>query len=117
MIYTFYCEGCGVMYDIVQGVLEEHVHNCPDCGGPTVRRFTVPTVKKNEGFYSHTLGREVSSHEDFEQGLNQLRYETDQSKWLGDAAKPKDEWVERKETALQNRNKRIKDRMDNAQEK
>ena len=69
----------------------------------------MPSVKKNEGFYSHSLGRWVDSHTDFENGLNQVRYETDQSKWLGDNAKPKDEWVEHKERALDARKQRISD--------
>lgn len=109
MLYSYRCENCAVDYDVVQKASEEHTLVCPECRGQCRRIYTVPSVKKNEGFYSHSLGRWVDSHSDFEEGLNKVRYETDQAKWLGDNAKPKDEWAENKETALEARKQRIKD--------
>ena len=100
MLYKYRCDNCAVDYEIVQKINDEHKLSCPECEGQCRRVFTVPAVKKNEGFFSHSLGRWVDSHTDFEEGLNKVRYETDQGKWLGDNATPKDEWAETKETAL-----------------
>ena len=108
MMYSYRCENCAVDYEVVQKVDEPHELSCPECEGQCRRVFTVPAVKKNEGFYSHSLGRWVDSHTDFEEGLNKVRYETDQGKWLGDNQNPKDEWANNKGSALEARKARVK---------
>lgn len=111
------CKDCGIIHDVLQPSEGEHqLFMCPDCGGQARRKYTVPSVKKNEGFYSDTLGKWVSGQTDFEQGLQQVRYETDQSKWLGDNTTPKDEWIENKETDLQARKKRANEEIEYSQE-
>jgi predicted nucleic acid-binding Zn ribbon protein len=116
MLYRFECVNCKEVYDDIQGINDIHIFTCPVCLGQCRRIFTVPLVKKNEGFYSDTLGRWVDSHTDFEEGLQQTRYETDQSKWLDDNKTPKDEWVERKTRNLEERRKRVKNELEYSQE-
>jgi putative FmdB family regulatory protein len=108
MLYSYRCENCALDYDVAQKIDEPHELICPECEGQCRRVFTMPAVKKNEGFFSHSLGRWVDSHTDFEEGLNKVRYENDMAKWVGDNRNPKDEWVENKNAALEARKARVK---------
>ena len=60
------------------------------------RIFTVPVIKKNEDFFSITLGKRVSGQQEFEEGLSEVRYMGDIQDIVGDNRTPKDEWVEKK---------------------
>jgi predicted nucleic acid-binding Zn ribbon protein len=114
MIYSFHCPNCAVVYDIVQRADDVHAHICPTCLANCGRIWSQFQHKKNEGFYSATLGREVDSHADFEKGLRKARYMT-QMDWyekLGDNSKPEDEWVEKKAKNLEQEQKESQQKID-----
>jgi len=103
MIYQYRCANCAVVYDIVQRADDKHEFVCPVCQTGCSRIWNIFSHKKNEGFFSDTLGRWVDSHNDFERGLRKARYMT-QMDWyekLGDNSKPEDEWVEKKAKNLE----------------
>jgi len=95
-IYQYRCQTCNKIYTVMQGMNDIHSYRCPECGNICARIFTVPTVKKNEDFFSVTLGRPVKGQRDFEEGLSEMRYMHDIQKEVGDNATPKDEWIEKR---------------------
>lgn len=105
MIYQYICDDCKEIYNIIQKADDEHEHVCPKCKIKCRRIFTVPSVKKNEGFYSDMLGKWVSSQTEFDEEYAKTNYITDMNTFVGEHGKPKDEWVEQKETELQERKK------------
>ena len=96
MIYSYRCYKCDTVHDVWQKMNEKHEYICHDCGDKCVRVFQKPQVRKNEGFFSATLGEWVDSHNDFETKLRGVRYITGEAERLGDWSKPKDEWVEKR---------------------
>ena len=100
MIYKYHCNECALDYDILQGAHDTHEYQCPQCQNMCRRVFTMPSIKKNEGFYSHQLGQWVNSQTEFEEEIAKTNYLTNMNKFVGEHKKPRDEWVEQKETAL-----------------
>ncbi len=54
-VYEYRCKRCGVEFDRIQGMDEEKVSDCPECGAPAKRIFSsrVAVVYKGWGF-NHT---------------------------------------------------------------
>jgi predicted nucleic acid-binding Zn ribbon protein len=76
MIYQFQCPCCFEHYEDIQGANDTHAYICPVCDVNCRRVYSMPQVKKNSGFYSVTLGKEVTSHSDFENQLQKTRIES-----------------------------------------
>lgn len=102
-IYLFKCGLCQEIIEDLQNMDDEHVALCPKCGQHATRVFTTPEAKLNTGFYSDTLGCEVSSQTDFEEKLQRHRFENGLCKYLGDNKTPKGEWVDTVEKADQDK--------------
>ena len=96
MIYSYRCHKCNTLHDVFQSMRDIHVYTCHICGEKCVRVYQKPHVRKNQGFWSWTLGEWVDSHDDFENKLQRVRYVTGEGDRLGDTKKPKDEWVEQR---------------------
>lgn len=94
-VYPYKCPSCNKLYLVNQGMNDVHAYKCPDCGAMCTRIFTVPTIKKNEDFFSVTLGRRVKGQKDFEEGLSEVRFMHGISEEVGDNRTPKDEWLEK----------------------
>lgn len=94
MIYSYQCYNCDTIHDVWQAMRDKHEYHCHDCGDKCVRVFQKPQVRKNEGFYSATLGEWVSSQTDFENKLRRVRFVTGEAERLNDNSTPKEEWVE-----------------------
>lgn len=101
MLYEYQCPTCKKTYEVWQGINDNHAYICKDCWVDCKRVFSVPQPKYNRGFYSVTLGREVKSHTDFEEGLRECRFTNWREKYVGDNSNPKDEWVEKREKAAE----------------
>ena len=95
-IYQYRCPSCNKLYTIIQGMNDVHSYQCPKCGTMCVRVFSPPIIKKNEDFFSVTLGKRVKGQRDFEEGLSEVRYMNDLQEEVGDNRTPKDEWIEKK---------------------
>jgi predicted nucleic acid-binding Zn ribbon protein len=114
MLYQYRCYNCAVVYDILQGANYKHEYVCPVCEAKCTRLWNTFLHKKNEGFYSDTLGRWVDSHTDFERGLREARYMTqmDWAEKLGDNSKPEDQWVEQKAQNLEHERQESQQKID-----
>jgi hypothetical protein len=75
---------------------DTHEYDCEVCGQKCVRVYQKPQVRRNQGFYSWTVGEWVDSHDDFEYKLKKVRYVSGEYDRLGANDKPKDEWVEQR---------------------
>lgn len=53
-LYEYACAQCGHRFEVRQGIREEPLTTCPDCGGP-IRRVIQPVgiVFKGSGFYKN----------------------------------------------------------------
>lgn len=114
MIYQYDCDSCGNRYNVFQQMNDEHVYTCPDCHKPCRRVYSFGAVKKNEGFFSWTLGEYVGSHSEFEEKLQRTRYVTGMSEKLNDNRTPKDEWVETRHKNLEEERRQARE-MKNAE--
>ena len=92
-IYLFECPNCGKKYTREMKIDEPHVFECL-CGEVCNRDYTSESVqvKKNEGFFSVSLGKEVRSQTEFERGLEEMRFKKDIAGELGDTARPDTQW-------------------------
>ena len=99
MIYQYRCTNCQTLYDIVQGVWEEHTYRCPVCNQICIREWTTPSVNKSDGgFFSATVGKYVKDYKDFDRELDRTRYMTRMNRHLeGYNKTPEQEWVDARE--------------------
>ena len=109
MIYSYKCYHCQTIHDVFQGMRDKHEYICHTCGERCVRVYQKPQVRKNEGFYSYTLGEWVGSHDDFESKLRRVRYVTGEYDRLGANDKPADEWIEQRVKKEEKKKQGIKD--------
>ncbi len=50
--YEYACKSCGEHLEVVQSFTDEPLRECPACGGPLRKVFSVPAVTfKGSGFY------------------------------------------------------------------
>lgn len=105
MIYRFQCPECQMIYDIYQKMKDKHDFTCPQCEKSCKRVFTLAHIKKNEGFYSHTLGEYVNSHTDFCNKLNACRIENDNDKYVDSDFADKDKYIEKREKKYEQQRK------------
>jgi len=97
VIYSFRCRKCNEVYQINQGMKEEHVYNCPECGYPCQRLFDVPEINNAKpGFYSEMLGRYVKDTHELDHGLEEVYYKHDINKYLDNNRTPDPQWVDEK---------------------
>lgn len=95
-MYQYECPSCGKLYTVMQGMNDIHSYMCPECNVICTRIFTVPDIKKNEDFFSVTLGKPVKGQQEFEEGLSEVRYMNDLQDLVGDNRTPKNEWEEKR---------------------
>lgn len=58
-IYVYHCGRCSHDFELKQRISEGPSAQCPDCNGPSSRRYhAVPVIYKGRGFYTTDYKRQ-----------------------------------------------------------
>jgi predicted nucleic acid-binding Zn ribbon protein len=109
MIYRFTCTNCNTTWDVQQRSFDKHTYRCPICDQLCVREWTVPQVKRNEGFFTESFkpgGEWVNSYKEYDEKLARVRTITGMDNFLG-VNQVKDEYREIHEKDLQRQRREV----------